>query len=88
MTTHGTLDFEDVSFVMDNEALYEILARQLDVPRPTYTNLNRLLGQVQIIKLGWSQPWYPHGRKLFYKFVNKYNRSKQKSLALNLSLII
>lgn len=46
LTTHGTLEFEDVAFVMDNEAVYDILARNLDVPRPTYTNLNRLLGQV------------------------------------------
>lgn len=46
LSTHGTLDYEDVCFIMDNEAVYDILARHLDVPRPTYTNLNRLLGQV------------------------------------------
>ncbi|XP_022906398.1 tubulin alpha-1 chain-like [Onthophagus taurus] len=46
LTTHGCMDFEDVCFVMDNEAMYDILARSLDVSRPTYTNLNRLLGQV------------------------------------------
>ncbi|XP_031358520.1 tubulin alpha-1B chain-like isoform X2 [Photinus pyralis] len=46
LTTHGTLDYEDVAFVLDNEAVYNILARSLDVPRPTYTNLNRLLAQV------------------------------------------
>ncbi|GLV31755.1 alpha-Tubulin at 84B [Carabus blaptoides fortunei] len=46
LTTHGTLEYEDVAFIMDNEACYEICGRNLDVPRPTYTNINRLLGQV------------------------------------------
>ncbi|KAK4882347.1 hypothetical protein RN001_005666 [Aquatica leii] len=46
LTTHGTMDYEDVCFVMDNEAVYDILAKNLDVSRPTYTNLNRLLAQV------------------------------------------
>lgn len=49
LTTHGTLEYEDVAFVMDNEAMYEILERCLDVPRPTYTNLNRILAQVCIL---------------------------------------
>lgn len=46
MTTHACMDTEDVCFIFDNEALYDILARMLDVPRPTYTNLNRLIAQV------------------------------------------
>lgn len=46
MTTHACMDTEDVCFIFDNEALYDILARTLDVPRPTYTNLNRLIAQV------------------------------------------
>lgn len=46
LTTHCCIENEDVAFIMDNEAVYDILARSLDVPRPTYTNLNRLLGQV------------------------------------------
>lgn len=46
LTTHATIENEDVAFVMDNEAMYEILERNLDVPRPTYTNLNRILAQV------------------------------------------
>lgn len=45
-TTHYCMDNEDICFVFDNEALYDILARSLDVPRPTYTNLNRLIAQV------------------------------------------
>ncbi|KAJ8922459.1 hypothetical protein NQ315_004406 [Exocentrus adspersus] len=46
LTTNGCIEHEDVCFVMDNEAVYDILLRNLDTPRPTYTNLNRLLGQV------------------------------------------
>ncbi|KAI8422076.1 hypothetical protein MSG28_009966 [Choristoneura fumiferana] len=46
LTTHACMDTEDVCFIFDNEALYDILARSLDVPRPTYTNLNRLVAQV------------------------------------------
>ncbi|KAG7299232.1 Tubulin alpha-1C chain [Plutella xylostella] len=46
LTTHACMNYEDVCFIFDNEALYDILARNLDVPRPTYTNLNRLIAQV------------------------------------------
>lgn len=46
LTTNGCIENEDVCFIMDNEAVYDILLRNLDTPRPTYTNLNRLLGQV------------------------------------------
>lgn len=43
------MDTEDVCFIFDNEALYDILSRHFDVPRPTYTNLNRLIAQVKYI---------------------------------------
>ena len=33
--------------MVDNEALYDICRRNLDIERPTYTNLNRLIAQVQ-----------------------------------------
>merc|ERR1719324_1601928 len=32
--------------MLDNEALYDICRRNLDIERPTYTNLNRLLAQI------------------------------------------
>lgn len=32
--------------MVDNEAIYDICRRNLDIERPTYTNLNRLIGQV------------------------------------------
>jgi tubulin alpha len=31
--------------MVDNEALYDLCRRALDIERPTYTNLNRLIGQ-------------------------------------------
>ncbi|XP_076630101.1 tubulin alpha-2/alpha-4 chain isoform X2 [Colletes latitarsis] len=44
--THSNLDHADCSFLVDNEALYDICTRNLDVECPTYTNLNRLQAQV------------------------------------------
>uniref|UniRef100_A0A1A9V963 Tubulin alpha chain n=1 Tax=Glossina austeni TaxID=7395 RepID=A0A1A9V963_GLOAU len=46
LATHFSMDYVDVTFIVDNEALYDICAHKLDVPSPTYTNLNRLIGQV------------------------------------------
>merc|ERR1711907_140606 len=36
----------DVAFMLDNEAIYDICRRNLDIERPTYTNLNRLISQI------------------------------------------
>ena len=46
LTTHNTLDHSDCAFMVDNEAIYEICRRNLGVERPTYSNLNRLIGQI------------------------------------------
>jgi tubulin alpha len=46
LTTHTTLEHTDCAFLVDNEALYDICRRSLNVERPTYTNLNRLLAQI------------------------------------------
>jgi tubulin alpha len=46
LTTHTTLQHSDVTFIVDNEAIYDICRRNLDIERPTYTNLNRLIAQV------------------------------------------
>lgn len=35
-----------VAVLLDNEAIYDICRRSLDIERPTYTNLNRLVSQV------------------------------------------
>ncbi|KAG1210988.1 hypothetical protein G6F35_010537 [Rhizopus arrhizus] len=46
LTTHTTLEHSDVSFMVDNEAIYDICRRNLDIQQPTYSNLNRLIAQV------------------------------------------
>lgn len=46
LTTHSTMDFANVTFLFDNEALYGICKDSLKVDRPGYKNLNRLLAQV------------------------------------------
>lgn len=46
LTTHTTLEHSDCSFMVDNEAIYDICKRNLGIARPTYTNLNRIIAQV------------------------------------------
>lgn len=46
LTTHTTLEHSDCAFMVDNEAIYDISRRNLDIERPTYTNLNRIIGQI------------------------------------------
>ncbi|KAF9312776.1 Tubulin alpha-3C/D chain [Podila horticola] len=46
LTTHTTLELADCTFMVDNEAIYDICRRNLDVERPTYSNLNRMIAQV------------------------------------------
>ncbi|KFV52767.1 hypothetical protein N328_07716, partial [Gavia stellata] len=43
LTTHTTLEHSDCSFMVDNEAISN---RTLAIERPTYPNLNRLIGQI------------------------------------------
>merc|ERR1712054_414114 len=46
LCVHSLLEHTDVTVMIDNEALYDICRRNLDIERPTYTNLNRLIAQV------------------------------------------
>jgi len=46
LSTHSLLEHTDVSFLLDNEAIYEICRKSLNIERPSYTNLNRLIAQV------------------------------------------
>ena len=46
LTTHTTLEHSDCAFMVDNEAIYDICRRNLDIERPSYTNLNRIFSQV------------------------------------------
>jgi tubulin alpha len=46
LSTHSLLEHTDVSVLLDNEAIYDICRKSLDIERPTYTNLNRLISQI------------------------------------------
>merc|ERR1712166_1587977 len=46
LCVHSLLEHTDVTNQVDNEALYDICPRNLDIERPTYTNLNRLIAQI------------------------------------------
>ncbi|KAL3249384.1 hypothetical protein MRX96_056042 [Rhipicephalus microplus] len=42
LTTQTTFEHSDCDFMVDNEAIYDICRRNLDIERPSYMNLNRL----------------------------------------------
>jgi len=46
LTTHSAMENVDCSFIVDNEAVYEICNKRLDIEYPTYVDLNRLISQV------------------------------------------
>lgn len=47
LSTHWLLDHTEVSLVMDNEAFYGICQKSLDIPRPSYSHVNRLIARAQ-----------------------------------------
>jgi tubulin alpha len=46
LSTHSLLEYSDLTFNLDNEALYNVCKTSLDIERPSYNNLNRLIAQV------------------------------------------
>ncbi|KAK2879281.1 hypothetical protein FQN49_001027 [Arthroderma sp. PD_2] len=46
LATSSTMELSDCSFIVDNEAIYDICAKQLTIERPGLENLNRLIAQV------------------------------------------
>ena len=46
LNTHATLEHSDCTFLVDNEAIYDICRRNVDIEQPTYTDLNKLISQV------------------------------------------
>merc|ERR1711997_1119593 len=46
LSTHWLLDHTEVSLMLDNEALYSILQKQLDKDRPSYAQLNMVIAKV------------------------------------------
>lgn len=39
------LENTEVTFMVDNQAMYDIALRNMDVERPKFSNLNRLIAQ-------------------------------------------
>uniref|UniRef100_A0A8H7TP12 Tubulin alpha chain n=1 Tax=Bionectria ochroleuca TaxID=29856 RepID=A0A8H7TP12_BIOOC len=39
LSTHSTIENSDCTFLVDNEAVYDICRRNLDIPRPSYEHL-------------------------------------------------
>merc|ERR1712226_633314 len=46
LSTHWLLDHTDVSLVLDNEALYGICQKKLDIKKPSYKDLNMIIAKV------------------------------------------
>jgi tubulin alpha len=51
LTTHSTIENADCSFLIDNSAIYDICRRNLDIERPSYDSLNRLIAQGTCCKI-------------------------------------
>ncbi|KAK9454062.1 tubulin alpha chain [Dipodascopsis uninucleata] len=46
LVANNTMDNVDCTFLVDNEAIYDTCRRNLDISRPSYQNLNRVVAQV------------------------------------------
>lgn len=46
LSTHSTIEHSDCTFLVDNEAVYEVCRRNLDIARPSFNHLNNLIAQV------------------------------------------
>lgn len=46
LSNHSLIEHSDVVVLLDNEAIYDICRRSLELERPNYTNLNRLISQI------------------------------------------
>lgn len=80
LTTHTTLEHSDCAFMVDNEAIYDICRRKLDVERPSYTNLNRLISQVPDTLVIIFQIFYSIiGGFLYYCFTSVRWRIERRS---------
>lgn len=43
LTSHAMLENSEVAFMVDNEAMYDLVMRNMNVEKPKFTNLNRLI---------------------------------------------
>jgi len=45
MSMHKSLEYTDVTFMVDNEAMYDVCSRNLNIEKPAFTNLNKIIAQ-------------------------------------------
>jgi len=45
LSAHATMDLIDCAMILDNEALYEISEKNLDIPIPNHNEINRIVAQ-------------------------------------------
>jgi len=45
LSTHSLLEYTDVTFTLDTDAMYNICHNKLDIEKPTYQDLNRVTAQ-------------------------------------------
>eukprot|EP00036_Acanthoecidae_sp_10tr_P002028 CAMPEP_0182948906 /NCGR_PEP_ID=MMETSP0105_2-20130417/59962_1 /TAXON_ID=81532 ORGANISM="Acanthoeca-like sp., Strain 10tr" /NCGR_SAMPLE_ID=MMETSP0105_2 /ASSEMBLY_ACC=CAM_ASM_000205 /LENGTH=485 /DNA_ID=CAMNT_0025089201 /DNA_START=58 /DNA_END=1515 /DNA_ORIENTATION=+ len=98
LTCHTTLEHSDCAFMVDNEAIYDICRRNLDIERPTYTNLNRLIAQIvssvtaslrfdgALNVLDIERPTYTNLNRLIAQIVSSVTASLRFDGALNVDL--
>ena len=48
LATHFTFDHSDCCFIVDNEAIYDIVRKNLDIARPMYNDLNCLIAHAMV----------------------------------------
>ncbi|XP_033635077.1 tubulin alpha-1A chain-like [Asterias rubens] len=46
LSTHTIIEHSDCAFMVDNEAIYDICKRNMDIDKQTFTNVNRLIAQI------------------------------------------
>ena len=47
LTTHSAMEHADVTFLVDNDAVFDICKNRLDVERSSYRELYQLIAQVR-----------------------------------------
>lgn len=45
LTSHKMCESSDVAFMVDNQAMYDLVMRNMNVDKPKFTNLNRMIAQ-------------------------------------------
>uniref|UniRef100_A0A0K0DVQ6 Tubulin alpha chain n=1 Tax=Strongyloides stercoralis TaxID=6248 RepID=A0A0K0DVQ6_STRER len=46
LTTHSSMDYSNCTFLIENQAIYDICDNKLDITLPTFTDLNNLIAQL------------------------------------------